>query len=258
MAIPAPEYMSVNGQLQPPRPVAGPYVFQNVHTLGYRCRHMGRHIEILSAAALRLFGTGLRLDPQQAERQAVRLLEACRRARGVTVRIVLKAYPSGDVVMECDEPSIYGGYALRSLRPEAVCMAIAPAMARYPTSAMAETRSLADAMARAQGFHTAILTDSGGNIVSECCNPLFTVRGYTIATPPQPAGSVEMETAGQAARRASLAIHRQPLTLDDLAAADEVLTVNFQGITSMARIGNKPYMSIIAERLAACMEPPAR
>lgn len=252
------KYMLVNDSLRPFCPGTGPYVFQNVHTLGYRCRHMGRHIDILCSSALRLFGRQPRISAQEAEQRAVRLLEACRRARGVTVRIVLKANPDGDIIMECDEPSIYGGYALRSLRPEAVRMAIVPPMAQYPTSAMAEARALADAMARAQGFHTAVLTDSGGNIVSECCNPIFTVRGYTIATPPQPAGSVELEIAEQAARRASLTIRRQPLTTDDLAAADEVLTVNFQGVTSIARIGRKPYMSIIAERLASCMEPPAR
>lgn len=254
----APKYMIADGRMQPASPQAGPYVFQNVHTLGYRCRNMRRHIEILDSAARRLFGVKHGLTTRDAEQHATRLLEACGMSRNVTVRIMLKVYPTGLTVMECDEASIYSGYVLRSLRPEAVCMAITPPMPEYPTSAMEQTRAMTDAIARTRGFHTAILTDAGGNVVSECTQPLFTVHGYMLTTPPIPAGSAELEAAEAAAHKAELTVQKRPLTLGDLASADEVFTVNFQGVTSISRIDSKPYMSIIAGRIAEEMEPAKR
>ncbi len=254
----APKYMIADGLLQPASPQDGPYVFQNVHTLGHRCRNMRRHIEILDSAAKRLFGVKHGLTTREAEQHAARLLEACRMSRSVTVRIILKVYPAGLTVMECDEPSIYGGYVLRSLRPEAVCMAMTPPLPEYPTSIMEHTRAMADAIARTRGFHTAILTDAGGKVVSECTRPLFTVHGYTLTTPPMPAGSAELDAAEQAARKANLTVQKRPLTLGDLASADEVFTVNFQGVTSISRIDSKLYMSIIAGRVAEEMEPAKR
>lgn len=250
--------MLFNGELRPAAPQRGPYVFQNVHTLGGECRRLQRHVEVLTAAAEQLFGIDLDLAAREAGQQARRLAEACRLTRNVTVRLIVKAYPSGDVSMEYDEPSIYRGYVLRSLRPDTVCVNMAPPLWPFPTSAAVETRALADATARARGFHTAVLTDAEGNLVSESARPIFVVRGYTLLTPPCAAMSVERETAELAAREASLAVVSRPLTRDDLASADEVLTVNYQGVTSIARIDGKPYMSIIAEKLAECMEAAVR
>lgn len=235
-----------------------PFLFQDVHTIAYRCRRMQSHIEVLDSASRRLFGLRLRLSAGEAERRAARLLETCRLSRNASVRLTMKLYPSGDVAMECDAPSIYAGYVLRSLRPEAVCIAAPPPMPSLPTSAAAQTRELADAMARARGFHTAILTDAAGGIVSECTQPILIVRGYTLLTPPSVVDSVEMQTAAKAARAAGLKLLRRPLACDDLKTADEVLFVSWQGVTSVSHIENKPYMSIIAEKLARQMELQAR
>jgi len=251
------KYMLFNGGLRPLAPQAGPYVFQNVHTLGGECRRMRRHIEVLAAAAEQMFGVDPDLDAAEAGRAARRLAEACRLTRNMTVRLVVKVYPSGDVTMEYDEPSIYRGYVLRSLRPEAVCVNMTPPLWQFPTSAAAETRALADATAVARGFHTAVLTDAAGILVSECVQPIFVVRGYTLFTPPSAFPSVERETAEQAARDASFSVVCRQLARDDLASADEVLTVNYQGVTSLARIGRRIYMSVIAEKLAERMEAAA-
>ncbi len=252
------KYMLLNGEPTLLAPRCEPYVFQNVHTLGGECRRMRRHVEVLASAAEQLFGVDLDLDAREAERAARLLAEACRLTRNVTVRLIMKVYPSGDVAMEYDEPSIYRGYVLRSLRPEAVCVNMAPPLWQFPTSVAAETRALADATARARGFHTALLTDAAGNLVSESAQPIFVVRGYTLFTPPATFPSAEREAAERAARAASFEVVRRQLTRDDLASADEVLTVNYQGVASISRIGRKPYMSIIAEKLAESMEAAAR
>ena len=252
------KYMLLNGEPMLLAPRCEPYVFQNVHTLGGECRRMRRHVEVLASAAEQLFGVDLDLDAREAERAARRLAEACRLTRNVTVRLIMKVYPSGDVAMEYDEPSIYRGYVLHSLRPEAVCVNMAPPLWQFPTSVAAETRALADATARARGFHTALLTDAAGNLVSESAQPIFVVRGYTLFTPPATFPSAEREAAERAARAASFEVVRRQLTRDDLASADEVLTVNYQGVASISRIGRKPYMSIIAEKLAESMEAAVR
>lgn len=249
-------YISRDGELSEGPFSEGCYLFQNIHTLGGRARHTARHMALLRHAARVLFGLDFRLTPAEAERRIARLAEACRMPSRVSVCAVMRLYPSGSVEIACDEPSIYAGYVLRSLRPDAVCVRMSPPLPSLPTSSAEHTRLMADALARTRGAHTAIMTDAAGNVVSESSNPIFVVGGYTVTATPvaEAEESVERLLVREAACQANLTFTERHITVDSLAAADEIFTADHRGITSVARIGRKPYMSIIAERIASQIE----
>ena len=249
-------YISRDGELLADTLSDGPYIFQNVHTLGGRPRHTAAHAALLRQAGRRLFGVEPGLTADELRRRIVRLTEACLAPSRVSVRAIVRLYPTGRIEIACDEPSIYAGYVLRSLRPDAICINMAPPLPAMPTSATEHTRLMADTLARTHGAHTAIMTDAAGCAVSESAQPLFVVQGYTVATPPvAPADeSVERRMVREAIRGSDLTFAERPIAVADIAAADEVFTADYRGITSVARIGRKPYMSIIAEMVAGRIE----
>lgn len=249
-------YISRDGETVAGTPSDGPYIFQNIHTLGGKPRHTAAHVDLLHRTARRLFGLDLRLTADELRRRIVRLTEVSRVPARVSVRAIVRLYATGSIEIICDEPSIYAGYVMRSLRPDALCLNMAPPLPSLPTSAAEQTRQLADTIARARGAHTAILADASGNVVSESAQPIFAVKGYTVVTPPvAPADeSVERRMVREAMRGTDLTFAERPLTVAELAAADELFTADYRGITSVARIGRKPYMSIIAELVAGRIE----
>lgn len=249
-------YISRDGEILADRFTDEPYIFQNVHTLGGAARHTAAHTALLCAAAKSLFGFDPEITADELRRRIARLTEACRMPSRVSVRAVVRLYPTGSIEIACDEPSIYAGYVLRSLRPDAICLRMAPPLPSLPTSAAEHTRLLADTMAHTRGARTAILTDSDGTVISESAQPIFIVNGYTVSTPAVSAAeeSVERRLVRESLRQTDLTFAERLITLDKLAAADEIFTADHRGITSIARIGRKPYMSIIAERVATQIE----
>ena len=157
-------YISRDGEILADRFTDGPYIFQNVHTLGGAARHTAAHTALLRAAAKSLFGFDPEITADELRRRIARLTEACRMPSRVSVRAVVRLYPTGSIEIACDEPSIYAGYVLRSLRPDAICLRMAPPLPSLPTSAAEHTRLLADTMAHTRGARTAILTDSDGTV----------------------------------------------------------------------------------------------
>lgn len=249
-------YISRDGEVICDSFSEGAYIFQNVHTFGGEARHAAAHIALLCTTARRLFGIEVHISADELRRRIARLAEACRMPSRVSVRAIVRLYPSGVMEIACDEPSIYAGYVLRSLHPDALFVHMAPPLPSLPTSAAEHTRLMADALARTRGAHTAIMTDGEGYAVSESAQPLFTVSGYTVTTPPAAAAeeSVERRLVREAALGTDLVFTERRITIGDLAAADEIFTSDHRGITSVARIGGKHYMSIIAERIAARLE----
>ena len=243
----------MDGELLAWQPLDGAYIYQNIHTLGYQPRHVERHAEILQRLSLELFGVECSLSASTLREQITRLLSHLRLSRQRSVRAIVKQYASGSYTIECDAPSLYGGYVLRSLRPEAATMRVTMPLEIYPTSAAVATREVVENIARSRDFHTAILMNDAGEICSEASQPIAIVQGLTLILSPAPY-SVECEVVEQVAQRAQLKVERRAISHEDIVQADEVMTIGWQGITAMQKVDGKGYMSIVAERLAREME----
>ena len=245
----AERYMILNGELLQWQHVEGAYVYQHIHTLDYTPYNLPQHIKIISQASEALFEEQFEYSEQEVAKQIATLLGAARLSRKVSICITLKQYASGDVTIEYDEPSIYSGYVMRSLRPEATCLRMQIPLESYPTSASVEACNLAEAIAQGRGYHTAIIIDADDTIRCDTSHPIALVKEMTLYIA-NTSLSVERDMLEQATRKSGYKVEYRTLKRTDLATADEVLVMNWQGITAMQQVNGKPYMSIIAENIA--------
>ena len=245
----AERYMILNGKLLQWQHVEGAYVYQHIHTLDYAPYNLPQHIKIISQASEALFEEQFEYSEQEVAKQIATLLGAARLSRKVSICITLKQYASGDVTIEYDEPSIYSGYVMRSLRPEATCLRMQIPLESYPTSASVEACNLAEAIAQGRGYHTAIIIDADDTIRCDTSHPIALVKEMTLYIA-NTSLSVERDMLEQATRKSGYKVEYRTLKRADLATADEVLVMNWQGITAMQQVNGKPYMSIIAENIA--------
>lgn len=99
-----------------------PFVYRTIHLYGGRVRLLDEQLTLLERAAAELFGVRYRPDRAAA---AERLLAAARRERypaGVSGFVRIEVTASGEERLRPCGTSLYAGYALRSLRPEAVTL----------------------------------------------------------------------------------------------------------------------------------------
>lgn len=247
--------MIMNGALVTEQHSDTPYVYQDIHTFGHKARFTKHHIHHLAEAARVLFGKDIKslCSTGSIEEDISRLLISNSASRHGSVKVELRFDAADNISLRSEEPSIYAGYSLRSIRPTATFVHADISMAQYATSASKAVRTLANAVAQGRGFRTAIITDHNGIIETEPAMPLFMVRGYSIFSP---AGydSVEFSLTEKAIQRAGFKVVRQALTMADIRAADEIFMTDWQGITSILQIDEHPCMDIIANKVAAIME----
>lgn len=234
-------------------PLEQAYIYQNVHTIGYSPRHLDRHVEILQTLSEELFDRDFTPSAERLAEEIASHLEQERATRTNSIHIVLKSTSEGYCLMHICPPSLYRGYVLRSLRPEMVTMRSSIPLQTYPTSASTATRMLCNEIARSRGFHAALIMGEKEELYSESTCPLALVQGRRLLLAPMPY-SVEQKLVEQAAQRAGIEVEKRTLFRDDMINADEVLQINWQGITAAKHVDGRQYMAIIAERLAQEME----
>lgn len=228
------------------------YLYQTVHLLDGECRLLPAHMAVLDRWSRELFGrpAGLREQPL-AQQIAALAAEAAPAGCDLSqfVRIVVPA--SGDPAfrLEFAGISLYRGYDLRSLMPDAVTLQYDIPFAEAPTSAREAAAELARQQARLHGASVAVRCDREGTIRTADDAPLFAVRGKTVFTTPAEA-CVERELGLRAVTAAGLTLEERPVLRDELARFDELFYVDHRGVTALAHCDGHPYMTILAERVA--------
>lgn len=230
-----------------------PAPYQIVHLARGRARNLAAHAALLDAASRCLFGRGYTPDlPRLAERlAAVAAAEHYPAAVSGFVRIELT--PEGDERLTAAGVSLYDGYALRSVMPDAVTLHYDLPLTEAPTTAREAVEELAAAVARRRGAAVAVRVEADGTLRSADNAPLFGILGKRLI--PAPAfPAVERELVLRAAPQAGLEIADERLDLALLPRLDELFYADHRGITSLGHCDSLPLMSLLAERLAAAIE----
>ena len=162
--------------------------------------------------------------------------------RSKFVRLVLQA--SGSLRLEFEGVSLYRGYDLRSLMPEAVTLQYEPPLFDAPTSARQ--------YAGLQGASVAVRCDRNGTLMAADEAALFAIRGRRVYAPPGEA-SIGRSLAVRSIRAAGLELAEAPVGRDDLPRMDELFFIDHRGVTALSRCDGQPYMAIFAERIAGAL-----
>lgn len=232
-----------------------PYLYQTLHVLDGVCTYLAGHFSVLDGWSRELFGRPFRPDRKALAAEIAALAAQSVPAgcdRSLFVRLYAPA--SGDPAYRFDleAVSLYRGYALRSLQPEAVTLQYDIPLSDAPTSARDAAEELARRQARLQGADVAVRCNSAGQFRTADDAPLFAIRGTGVYTPPAPY-SVERDLAMQAVRKAGFELHEEEIDRSRLAGFDELFYVDHRGLTALSRCDGQPYMTLFAERVAKAL-----
>ena len=227
------------------------YLYQTVHLARGRARNAEAHAARLDAASRELFGRGY--APARLAARIEALAAAERYPTGVSGFVRIELGADGEERLTPAGVSLYDGYALRSLQPEAVTLHYDLPLTEAPTSAREAAAQLARRMAERAGADVAVRCDREGILREADDAPLFAVAGHTVLAAPG-TQSVERELAVRAVRAAGLELREEPFGCGELPRIDELFFADHRGITALARCDGQPLMSLIAERIALVME----
>ena len=227
------------------------YLYQTVHLARGRARNAEAHAARLDAASRELFGRGY--APARLAARIEALAAAERYPTGVSGFVRIELGADGEERLTPAGVSLYDGYALRSLQPEAVTLRYDLPLTEAPTSAREAAAHLARRMAERAGADVAVRCDREGILREADDAPLFAVAGHTVLAAPG-TQSVERELAVRAVRAARLELREEPFGCGELPRIDELFFADHRGITALARCDGQPLMSLIAERIALVME----
>lgn len=227
------------------------YLYQTVHLARGRARNAEAHAARLDAASRELFGRGY--APARLAARIEALAAAERYPTGVSGFVRIELGADGEERLTPAGVSLYDGYALRSLQPEAVTLRYDLPLTEAPTSARKAAAQLARRMAERAGADVAVRCDREGILREADDAPLFAVAGHTVLAAPG-TQSVERELAVRAVRAAGLELREEPFGCGELPRIDELFFADHRGITALARCDGQPLMSLIAERIALVME----
>ena len=227
------------------------YLYQTVHLARGRARNAEAHAARLDAASRELFGRGY--APARLAARIEALAAAERYPTGVSGFVRIELGADGEERLTPAGVSLYDGYALRSLQPEAVTLRYDLPLTEAPTSAREAAAQLARRMAERAGADVAVRCDREEILREADDAPLFAVAGHTVLAAPG-TQSVERELAVRAVRAAGLELREEPFGCGELPRIDELFFADHRGITALARCDGQPLMSLIAERIALVME----
>ena len=227
------------------------YLYQTVHLARGRARNAEAHAARLDAASRELFGRGY--APARLAARIEALAAAERYPTGVSGFVRIELGADGEERLTPAGVSLYDGYALRSLQPEAVTLRYDLPLTEAPTSAREAAAQLARHMAERAGADVAVRCDREGILREADDAPLFAVAGHTVLAAPG-TQSVERELAVRAVRAAGLELREEPFGCGELPRIDELFFADHRGITALARCDGQPLLSLIAERIALVME----
>ena len=227
--------------------------YQIIHLAGGRARNLAAHTALLDAASRELFGRGYAPDlPRLAERLAA-VAAAERYPRAVSGFVRIELTEAGDERLTPAGVSLYDGYALRSVTPDAVTVRYDLPVTEAPTTAREAVEQLAAAAARRRGARVAVRTDADGTLRTAENAPLFGILGKRLIPGPEfPA--VERDLVLRAAPQAGLKVSAERLDIGLLPRLDELFYADHRGLTALGHCDGLPFMSLLAERIAEEME----
>ncbi len=261
------EFISWNGRMIAPQELKIPlpellaahYVYQRVHTLAGETLHLSQHLDIAGRTFRYIYGTHPGLDEKTVARHIAELLRANRYpARGsATVLFCLFPHESGghDLMIMCERPLIDTGYAVSSLRPQAVSYEYDIPYSAFPTGFQLSAARMHDMLALEHGATRSVRRR--GNLLVSCGDaPLFGIRRKTLFTASLTAGavdSVERRLVIAAAAKARMDFLEEAVPHSELKDFDELFYADAAGITSLAECDGAKFMSLLVSRLITIM-----
>lgn len=230
-----------------------PALYQIVHCRRNRPRLVEEHLALLGRGAQALWGVRPTLQAESIAAAIEALLQREHYTTAVSAFVRINLTSDGAVTLTAEESSLYDGYALRSLHPDACTLHYELPFAQPATTAGEACHALAEEMARSRGYEAAVRCNQAGVCLAMGEAPLFAIGNGELFTSEEPY-TVEAKVVALAAERLRMRLHIHPLHRTELHRYEELFAVDHRGLTALAHCDERPFMTLRAERLARAME----
>lgn len=229
-----------------------PFLYQIVHLYGGRARLLKEHVACLDAASCALFGRPYRPDLKALEGRLLAEVERERYPEAVSSFVRIELFDTGEEHTYGVGTSLYAGYALRSVRPEAMTVAYDPPIEAMSAASQA-AHLTAQSLARTKGFDEAVRLDRKGVIRSLGEGAIFGFREGILVAPKELRAATDV-ALWEAARSIRMPAVQHTILRSELQLYDELFAVDHRGLTSLSKLDEKPLPAIRVDRLAAALE----
>ena len=228
------------------------YIWQDIHTLGYRSPYIGRHLEIAARSLEVIHGTGSVPDVADVAATIEELLRQNRYPAGSNL-IRLYLLP-GMWMLVCRRQMVYEGLVLWHNRPQAVTVQYESPFPGHQCAVSLMCGSVADDYAVRCGAEMALTENRDGILTGAGDLPLIGIRERTAyITPPEYGAteSVYRDIAAETFKKAEMELIEEPLPAG--AAYDEMLIFSPTGITSLKGLNGENLFNTTALKLSLAL-----
>lgn len=226
---------------------------QTIHVFDGKPRFLEEHLRELQRGWFTLLGENLQLDSQKVHGQIEELLIKERCPRGYSSYVRLAIDFRGGVHYSIEGESLYRGYVLRALRPDAVAIRFEVPFAGVATVAAHQTWQTALRIAEQRKVRSVVRMSEDTTLLEADGAPLFAVAARTIYSSRE-LHSVEGRLAMEAIRRAGYSLRIMALKRSHLPDIEELFYVDHRGVTALRSCDGKLMLSAVAERVAEQLE----
>ena len=224
-------------------------LYQRLRATDGRVMHLNRHLDILCSYAAILLPKTPIPTTSEVEQLCHRLLSRGSYNSSSTHILELRLWQNGRVRLSVIETSLYKGFDLRVLRPNAAIIEGCGTALLYPTSAALECEKLMKIIARQNGCDVALAVQNSSVIAIDGTNPIA-VHGTNV-TIGQSITSAYTEFIIEALKKLpQYNILLSEISLQQAASADELFFADHRGLTAIGTLGGRQYSDTVAYAIA--------
>ena len=224
-------------------------LYQRLRATEGHIMHLSRHLDILHSYADILLPQSPIPTAAEVEQMCQRVLSRGGYSSNSTHILELRLWQSGRVRLSVIETSLYKGFDLRVLRPNAAIIEGCSTALLYPTSAALECEKLMKIIARQNGCDVALAVQNGSVIAIDSTNPIV-VHGTNV-TIGQSITSAYTEFIIETLKKLpQYNISLSEISLQQAASADELFFADHRGLTAIGALGGRQYSDTVAYAIA--------
>lgn len=229
------------------------YIYQRMRTKGHQIPHISEHLELVNYAHNILFGAPTPLTAEQINNDCATLLKRGGYAESSTHIVELRYDGCQNYSLRVLETSLYKHFAVRAVRPNAHLFSISNLEIHLPTSVAITANELLCNMARRYDCDIPICIDECGMVTSiDGASPII-VRGKDIIISTT-IESVELNMVIETLSKLSkYDLHIAPISIEEATNADELLYVDYRGVTAVKSLSEQYYSDNIAHTIIAAL-----
>lgn len=223
-------------------------LYQSVLTVDHSPLWIDLYLARLEQSLDALYGICHRFDRKSAVDSIMLLLDAGNYGRGGNV-VDIVVTPDGSLSVLYNSLSLYNSYAHFASMPRAVVVNYQIPFEQHRTLASLSVARYMDSYARRQGAQVALRVNRSGQIISSGDSAAFAVVDNRLFVAPD-CSSVERDMVVSICRKSGVEVEQSAATIDLLDQIDEIFIARPSGIVSLSGVGNRRFMSVVAQKIA--------